>query len=93
MASERRPYRIRLTRAAVKGLRRLPVAHQRRLATTIDSLAAQPRPPGFERISGAGGLLRVRESSYRIVYRVNDRARALLVVLIGHRRDVYRGLP
>ncbi|MBI3073650.1 MAG: type II toxin-antitoxin system mRNA interferase toxin, RelE/StbE family [Deltaproteobacteria bacterium] len=38
------------------------------------------------------GVWRARVGDYRVVYRVDDRAVTILVVRIGHRRDVYRGL-
>lgn len=93
MASETRPHEVHLTRTAIRALKRLPAPDRRRIAGAIDSLAGSPRPRGCERIAGGKGLLRVRQGAYRIVYSVDDRRRLVLVVTIGHRRDVYRGLP
>ena len=52
-------------------------------------LAAEPRPPGSEKLKGLQ-LYRVRQGSYRIVYEVLDRDQTVTVIKIGHRRDVYR---
>ena len=51
--------------------------------------AKQPRPPGAEKLSGHD-LFRVRQGNYRILYEVADSELTVLVIKIGHRRDVYR---
>jgi mRNA interferase RelE/StbE len=56
----------------------------------IDSLAANPRPQGVEKMKGEKNLYRVRTGDYRILYTIEDRKLIVLVVKIGNRRDVYR---
>ncbi len=63
---------------------------RRRITRAIDGLATTARPPQAVRIQGSDGLLRIRAGDYRIIYTVEDVARAVLVVTIGHRREVYR---
>lgn len=60
--------------------------------TEIDSLAVDPRPAACKKLAGHESLWRVRIGSYRIVYRVDDRALAVVVLIIGHRRDIYLDL-
>ncbi|MDQ3207136.1 MAG: type II toxin-antitoxin system RelE/ParE family toxin [Gemmatimonadota bacterium] len=48
-----------------------------------------PRPHGYEKLSGQEHY-RVRQGDYRVVYSVDDETRTVLVVKVGHRRDVYR---
>jgi mRNA interferase RelE/StbE len=55
----------------------------------IEGLASEPRPHGCEKLSGLEQY-RVRQGDYRVVYGVDDEARVVIVVKIGHRRDVYR---
>jgi mRNA interferase RelE/StbE len=54
------------------------------------SLANDPRPPGWEKLAGVESLYRIRVRNYRIVYQIQDVALVVLVVKIGHRREVYR---
>ncbi len=63
----------------------------RRIAGAIDGLAANPRPPGAKALRGDSSILRIRIGDYRIFYTVEDAVLLVLVVRIGHRRDVYRG--
>lgn len=83
-------YRIELRPAAVRDLRKLDTVVRRRLAAAIDRLAQTPRPPGVEKLQGQEDRYRVRVGEYRILYEIEDRALLVLVVRVGHRREVYR---
>ena len=85
-------YRVELKPSAAKALARLPRRDQRRVARKIDALAEDPRPKAARKLSGAEALYRVRAGDYRILYQVQDDVLLVLVVRIGHRRDVYRNL-
>lgn len=76
--------------AAVRELRKLPEDARRRVATQIDALAGDPRPAGAEALQGASNLYRIRVGDYRVVYQLQRAALVVVVVRIGHRRDVYR---
>jgi mRNA interferase RelE/StbE len=85
-------YDISLLPAARRQLSRLHPEARRRIGAIIDTLAKEPRPPGVKALRGMPGLLRVRAGDYRVVYRVKDRELLVLVVAIGHRREVYRSI-
>ena len=61
-----------------------------RLRTRIDSLADNPRPPDTKKLSGAEELYRIRVGDYRVLYAIQDKVLLVLVVKVGHRREVYR---
>ena len=63
---------------------------RRRIVRRIATLAAEPRPAGCEKLAGAEGRYRIRQGQLRIVYAVDDAARTVEAVKVGHRRDVYR---
>jgi mRNA interferase RelE/StbE len=65
-------------------------ADRRRIVDRIRALADDPRPPGCEKLAGRDDRLRVRQGDYRILYSVDDTERAVTVVRIAHRKDVYR---
>ncbi len=56
----------------------------------IDALATNPRPRGVQKLKGDEQFLRLRVGDYRLIYVVEDDRLLILVVKIGHRRDVYR---
>lgn len=65
---------------------------QRRVLTKIDALAVQPRPSGSLKLAGHENLYRIRVGDYRVIYEIHDVRLVVLVVVVGHRRESYRGL-
>lgn len=86
-------YRVELSRSAAKELRRLDRSVQTRVVAALALLRDNPRPPTVKALTGHPGLLRVRVGDYRIVYRVQEDRLLVLVLTVGHRSSVYRGLP
>ena len=82
-------YEVRLAPAAVRRLRKLDPPGRRRVQAAIDLLAEDPRPPGARQLVGGAGEWRVRTGDFRIVYDIRDGELLVLVVKVGHRRDVY----
>jgi mRNA interferase RelE/StbE len=82
-------YDLRIKPSAVKELRALPDDIRARVVDRIRALSEEPRPRGCEKLTG-GLRYRVRQGAYRVVYQLDDAAREVLVVKIGHRRDGYR---
>lgn len=81
-------YRIELRPAAIKALRKIDPQDQRRIQGVIALLGENPRPPGAKALQGRDGL-RVRVGNYRIIYSIHDDVLLIVVVTVGHRRDVY----
>ena len=84
-------YRVSIKRSAARELEAVAQeADRRRLVSRIEALAGEPRPPGCEKLAGYSDRYRVRQGDYRVVYSVDDAHRVVLIVKIGHRREVYR---
>ena len=83
-------YTIEFTHRAEKDFRALPPEIRRRLAPKIDALKLNPRPRGVKSLEGPEGILRMRVGDYRILYRILDDRLVVLLVKIGHRREIYR---
>jgi mRNA interferase RelE/StbE len=81
-------YRIEVAPAAVRQLRTLDRGAQRRVQAAIELLAGEPRPNGAKKLAGGEGEWRVRTGDYRIVYQIHDNVLLVLVVAVGHRRDL-----
>ncbi|MEW6712695.1 MAG: type II toxin-antitoxin system RelE/ParE family toxin [Candidatus Riflebacteria bacterium] len=82
-------YSIKIKQSAAKALERIPREDRLRIITAIDLLKANPAAGGV--LKGEfSGLRRIRIGNYRVVYEAQDQELVVLVVRIGHRRDVYR---
>lgn len=84
-------YRIHILPAARKELAGLAAGARERVDRCIRALADNPRPHGVLPMKGQfKGLYRARVGDYRIVYQVRDEVLLIIVVRVGHRKDVYR---
>jgi mRNA interferase RelE/StbE len=83
-------YRVDLTRQAQRQYDALDRPIRRRLDPVIEALGTDPRPPGSKLLVGTPGLRRVRMGDWRVIYTVKDTEVLVLVVAIGHRREIYR---
>lgn len=82
-------YSVRIKQSATKELARIPHRDRIRIVRAIDRLGEHPLTGRILR-GEYQGLRRVRVGNYRIVYEVIQSALIVLVVRVGHRREVYR---
>lgn len=82
-------YKLVIKPSAAKELEKIPKNDRIRVAKRIISLASEPRPAGCQKLSGQDRY-RVRQGVYRIVYAIEDIIRIVKIVMIAHRKEVYR---
>lgn len=85
-------YKVEIADAAAKIIRKLPKDEQIRIGQKINKLAENPRPTGIEKLSGKEHIYRIRSGDYRIIYHIQDKILHVLVLKVGHRREVYRSI-
>ena len=82
-------YSLFIKPSAAKEIEAVPKPDRRRIVSKIMSLSSDPRPPDCEKLSGHDQY-RIRQGNYRILYEIHDVKLIVVIVKIGHRRDVYR---
>ncbi|MBI3733889.1 MAG: type II toxin-antitoxin system RelE/ParE family toxin [Chloroflexi bacterium] len=82
-------YQVLILRRAQKELASLPTEGFQAVRDAIRALGNRPRPVGCLKLTAREGW-RIRVGQYRVIYEINDSAQAVIVLHIGHRRDVYR---
>jgi mRNA interferase RelE/StbE len=85
-------YAVEFTPQARREFDKLPDDVQDILELRLDALSLSPRPPGMKKMAGTDDLFRIRVGDYRIVYRIKDRVLLIVVMHVGHRKEVYRAL-
>ncbi|MEO5333000.1 MAG: type II toxin-antitoxin system RelE/ParE family toxin [Magnetococcus sp. YQC-5] len=73
-----------------KTMDRMDAGIRRRILHAAYLLAHDPRPPGSKKLAGVADTWRIRVGDYRIIYIIEDDRLVVLIVKIGHRREVYR---
>ena len=82
-------FKVTFKQSVAKDLRRIPKKEVARILKRIEALADDPRPPGSEKLSGQEKY-RIRQGVYRIIYAIADKELIIVIVKVGHRREVYR---
>jgi mRNA interferase RelE/StbE len=83
------PYRVVIEKKASRALVALDQHHRARITGAIELLARNPYPPAARKLTNRLAY-RVRVGDYRIIYSVQESTITIVVVAIGHRKDVYR---
>jgi mRNA interferase RelE/StbE len=83
-------YEVQILPKAARQIKALSVEVRQDIKLTIQSLANEPRPIGVKKLSGEKDIYRVRVGNYRVLYRIIDKVLVVVVVSVGHRREVYR---
>ena len=82
-------YKILIKPSAVKEINKVPKKELLKITDRINALATNPRPTGCEKLT-AKNAYRIRQGNYRIIYIVEDDKLIIIVIKVGHRREVYR---
>ena len=86
-------YQLRIKSSAKKELKRLPRSLLIRIKSAFDKLSKNPRPKGVIKLkTNLANLYRIRIGDYRIVYEIQDHILIIIVISVGHRREIYKKL-
>ena len=84
-----RSYRVVIPKSVQKELDRLPDDVLRRILARLAQLETVPRPADVKKLKGRDAW-RMRVGDYRVIYEIQDRQLQILVITVGHRREIYR---
>lgn len=82
-------YTVIIPRSVQKQLDRLPDEILERVLRRLAGLEMRPRPADVKKLKGRDAW-RIRVGDYRVIYEIHDRALQIILVSVGHRREVYR---
>lgn len=83
-------YRIEISATAEKQIRKRARNDQIRIFRAIQQLALDPQPRNCRKLQGYADVFRIRVGTYRIIYSIESRRLLVIILKLGHRRDVYR---
>ena len=82
-------YKIEIKKSAIKELNSIPQKDIQKIITKIQSLSSNPKPQGCTKLTNREDY-RIRVGNYRIIYSINDDILIIMVIKIGHRKEIYR---
>ncbi len=82
-------YQVILPKSVQRELNRLSEEIKNRILARLSALEANPRPTDVKKLKGRDAW-RIRVGDYRVIYEIHDRVLQIIVITIGHRREVYR---
>jgi len=82
-------YRLRLKKSAAKEIENLPKKDCARVVGAIQKLLDDPYGQNIQKLSGQEKY-RIRVGNYRVLYEIINDELVVMVVNVGHRKDVYR---
>ncbi|MGL1933239.1 MAG: type II toxin-antitoxin system RelE/ParE family toxin [Desulfotalea sp.] len=85
-------YSVEFRPAVRKIIKKIPKKDLVKIKSKIDEISSDLPDPATTKMSGNNAFHKVRCGNYRIVYEIHENRVVILVVKIGHRRDVYRNL-
>lgn len=82
-------YKLFFTETFYKNLKSIPGKDVKRILSRTKALSDDPRSPGSQKLAGNKNQYRIRQGDYRILYSIEDDQLIIVVVKVGHRREVY----
>ena len=82
-------YELVVRQSVSKDTKDIPSNDLKKILKKMKALCEDPRPPGSVKLSGME-YYRIRQGDYRIIYEIEDNRLIVVVVKIGHRREIYR---
>jgi len=83
-------YSLIFERHVFKDLDKIPVKDLSKIEEAFEYLKRHPRSSVSKKLTGKPNRYRIRKGNYRIVYVIEDKTKTVKIILIRHRRDVYR---
>ncbi len=85
-------YRLNYRKSVSKDLRAIQTRYRQAIVERIELLANNPHPTNSVKLRGATDLYRVRYADYRIIYQIDEDIVTILIIKVGHRREIYKNL-
>jgi len=85
-------FSLRYKSSVKKELRKLTQTDRIALVYKIELLRQEPRPEGSAKLKGSRDLFRIRHGDYRVIYQIRKNVLLIIIIRIGHRREIYKNL-
>lgn len=85
-------YKVVFEKKYIKDFKHIHPSYHKAIHDAAVSLGENPRPEGYTKLKGTDNLYRIRCGDYRIIYTIQDDVLIVLVIEVGHKKDIYKSL-
>ena len=85
-------YSIEFRPVVLKNMKKFPKRELTRIKKKIEALGHNLPEPNTTKMKGNNSFHKIRSGDYRIIYEIHDDKLIILIVKVGHRKDIYKGL-
>ena len=85
-------FKVEVSATAEKQIRKLGRNDQIRVLRAIQALATETTRAGSRKVRGYDDVFRIRVGTFRILYRIEGLRLLIIILKVGHRREIYRSL-
>lgn len=85
-------YKVEFRPSVLKNVKKFPKKDLVKIKSKIDEISSNLPDPSITKMSGNNEFHKIRCGNYRIIYEIHDNRLVILIVKIGHRKEVYRNL-
>jgi mRNA interferase RelE/StbE len=85
-------YILEFKEKVIKDFNKLPSKEKNKIWDKFQLLKQQPRPHGYRKLAGRENEFRIRFGNYRVIYQIDEAENKIIIIQVGHRKDIYRGL-
>ena len=75
----------------LKNMKQFPKKDLIRIKKKIEALGQNLPEPNTTKMKGKNSFHKIRSGDYRIIYEIHGDKLVLLIVKVGHRKNVYKG--
>ena len=85
-------YTVEFRPSVWKNVKNIPQKDLVKIKSKIEEISSNLPDPATTKMSGDNNFHKLRCGNYRIIYEIHDDLIMILVIKIGHRKDIYRNL-
>jgi mRNA interferase RelE/StbE len=85
-------FKLEYKNSVKKELRKLAQMDRMTIVHKIELLKQEPKPEGSAKLKGSRDLFRIRHGDYRVIYQIQNDILVIIIIRIGHRREIYKNL-
>ncbi|MCX6174723.1 MAG: type II toxin-antitoxin system RelE/ParE family toxin [Ignavibacteriales bacterium] len=83
-------YSLELKERVIKDFNKIPQNDKIKIWDKLQKLKNEPRMKSTRKLTGRDDEYRIRFGNYRVIYQIDDLLQKVLIIQVGHRKEIYK---